>query len=119
MLDSVSCTEHAWALDCCLCSYLLPFLDLDGASGWSCDHLLHCCSKDARAKDATASDKLKAAKAGDQDAKRLEEEAAKLGERSRAAQEKAERTEKEAHSHRTGLSGIQGDAKSKRQAAER
>ena len=78
-----------------------------------------CCSKDARSKDATASDKLKAARAGDQDAKRLEEEAAKLAERSRAAQEKAERTEKEAHSVRTGLSSIQGDAKSRRQAAER
>ena len=62
---------------------------------------------------------MKAAKAGESDAKRLEEEAAKLAERSRAAQEKAERTEKEAHNVRTGLTGIQGDAKSKRQAAER
>lgn len=81
-------------------------------------HLCYC-SKDARSKDATASDKLKLAKDTDKDAKRLEEEAAKLGDRSRAAQEKAERAEKEAHSQRTGLSGIQGDAKGKRQAAEK
>ena len=80
---------------------------------------MHICSKEARNKDAAASDKLKAAKAGDQDAKRLEEEAAKLAERSRAAQEKAERTEKEAHNVRTGLTGLQGNSKSKRQAAER
>lgn len=83
------------------------------------DCMLCYCSKDARSKDVTASDKLKAAKAGDQDANKLEEEAAKLAERSRAAQEKADRAEKEAHNVRTGLSGIQGDAKSKRQAAER
>lgn len=80
---------------------------------------MHVCSKDARSKDALASDKMKAAKAGDSDAKRLEDEASKLAERSRAAQEKAERTEKEAHNVRTGLTGIQGTAQSKRQAAEK
>lgn len=85
----------------------------------SLDSIPCYCSKDARSKDAIASDKLKAAKAGDQDAKRLEEEAAKLAERSRSAQEKAEKFEKEAHNVRTGLSGVQGDAKGKRQTAER
>ena len=78
-----------------------------------------CCSKDARSKDAVASDRLKAATDSEKSAKKLEEEAAKLAERSRAAAEKAERVEKEAHSARTGLTGIQGDAKGKRQAAEK
>ena len=53
------------------------------------------------------------------DAKKLEEEAAKLAERSRAAQDRAERTEKEAFNVRSGLSDVQDEAKSKRQAAER
>ena len=86
---------------------------------WYSDQFLCSCSKEARSKDATASDRLKAAKAGDMDAKRLEEEAAKLAERSRAAQEKAERTEEEAYNIRTGLSDVQEEAKSKRETAER
>ena len=81
--------------------------------------MLCLCSKDARSKDATVSDKQKAAKAQDAEAGKLEDEAAKLAERARQAQEKAEATEKEAHNVRTGLSGLSGDAKGKRQAAEK
>jgi len=77
------------------------------------------CSKDAKTKDMTASDRLKAAKGAESEAAKYEDEAAKLADRSKRAQERAEATEKEAHSVRTGLSGLSGDAKGKRQAAEK
>ncbi len=82
--------------------------------------LLYCaCSKDARSKDQIAADKLKAAKGADSDAAKYEDEAAKLADRASRAQQRAEATEKEAHSIRTGLTGLSGDAKGKRQAAEK
>lgn len=83
-------------------------------------NLLYCaCSKDARSKDQIAADKLKAAKGADSEAAKYEDEAAKLGDRASRAQQRAEATEKEAHSIRTGLTGLSGDAKGKRQAAEK
>ena len=81
---------------------------------------MYCgCSKDAKSKDLTAAEKLKAAKDKDSDASHYETEAQKLAEKARKAQEKAELTEKEAHSIRTGLSGLSGDAKGKRLTAEK
>lgn len=67
----------------------------------------------------TASEKLRAAKGADSEAAKYEDEANKLGDRATRAQQRAEATEKEAHSVRTGLSGLSGDAKGKRQAAEK
>ena len=85
-----------------------------------CVDLFRCAySKDARSRDQIAADKLKAAKGADSEAAKYEDEAAKLADRAARAQQRAETTEKEAHSIRTGLTGLSGDAKGKRQAAEK
>lgn len=77
------------------------------------------CSKDAKQLAAQVGDNEKTASAKAREASKLEDEANKLSERSQRAQERAEAAEKEAHKVRIGLSGLQGDAKAKRSAAER
>lgn len=77
------------------------------------------CSKEARNLASQVGDNEKTADAKAREASKLEDEANKLADRSQRAQERAEAAEKEAHKVRTGLSGLQGDAKAKRSAAER
>lgn len=64
-------------------------------------------------------DKEKTASSRAKEAIKLEDEAAKLHERSERAQERAEITQKEAQELKSGLSGLQGDARAKRSSAER
>ena len=77
------------------------------------------CSKEAKEKGNLVGDKESLAAKKAKEASKLEDEASSLAERAQRAQERAEATEKEAHKVRTGLSGLQGEAKAKRSAAER
>lgn len=77
------------------------------------------CSKEAKEKGNLVGDKESLAAKKAREASKLEDEASSLAERAQRAQERAEATEKEAHKVRTGLSGLQGEAKAKRSAAER